>query len=186
MTRGVSVEQVKAFRSKMWQLHIDSQRVGGVSKTPKTNTTKSTENVSKTTRSSSRDLDSSAAAVPFKERIRPGMVVSWKETSDPDAALSTPEFMKLAFVLCPFEAVPGTVNKSLGDILNPAKSEHANVDGNGSQKSTQYLCALVTPAIMAEAYEVSLWQQVVVDVGMMDGEVFLEYDAATRYYYISV
>lgn len=139
-----------------------------------------------TSRLSSRDLDPTATAVPFKERIRPGMVVSWDQSPGRDHALSMPGDLKLAVVLCPVEAVQGTVKGVLGNVVNPTESEHTDTKVNGTDRGARYLCGLVTLGQMAEAYELNLWQQIVIDVGMMESEVILEYDAGTRYYYISV
>ena len=190
-TPGVSVEQAKAFRSKMWQMHIDSQRVTDTLNTPASKPIESMEPASMlgrlklTSRFSSRDLDPTATAVPFKERIRPGMVISWNQPPGRGLALSVPDDLKLAVVLCPVEAVQVTVKDILGNVVNPTASEHTATKGNGTDSGARYLCALVTRALMAEAYELNLWRQIVINASMMDKEVLLEYDAGTRYYYIS-
>jgi kinesin family protein 2/24 len=137
-------------------------------------------------RSSSRDLDPATTTVPFKERIRPGMVISWNQHPGRGLALSMPDGLKLAVVLCPVEAVQGTFKDVFGNVINPTESAHTDAKDSGTDSGARYLCAPVTPAIMAEAYELNLWQQVVIDVGLMDKEMFLEYDSGTRYYYVSV
>jgi kinesin family protein 2/24 len=139
-----------------------------------------------TNRLSSRDLDPTATAVPFVKRIRPGMVVSWNQLPGSDLTLKMPDKIKLAVILCPVEAVQQTVKDILGNMVNPSASEHAITAEKGIDSHTRYLCALLAPALMVEAYELNLWRQIVIDVGMMDKEIFLEYDAGTRYYYISV
>jgi kinesin family protein 2/24 len=138
-----------------------------------------------TNRFSSRDLDPTAAAVPFKERMRPGMVVSWNQAADRTSALSKPDDLKLAVVLCPVEAVQSSVKDVLGNVVNLTETESINTKGNGIDTGAQYLCALITPGALAEAYELHLWRQNVIHVGMMNKEVFLRYDTQTRYYYIS-
>ncbi|RYP20475.1 hypothetical protein DL765_002774 [Monosporascus sp. GIB2] len=191
-TPGVSAEQAKAFRSKLWQMHIDSQRAGGTLNITETNPSESTEpdtmlgRLGPTSRLSSRDLDPTATAVPFKERIRPGMVVSWNQPPGHNLPLGMPDDLKLAVVLCSAEAVQGTVKDVLGNVVNPTEGEHTDTNVNGTDSGARYLCALVMPGLMAEAYELNLWRQIVIDVGMMEKEVILEYDAGTRYYYISV
>jgi len=173
-------------------MHIDSQLVSDPLNPAASNTSESTESdtmlgrLGLTSRLSSRDLDPSATTVPFKERIRPGMIVSWNQPPDRDLALSMPDSLKLASILCPVEAVQGTVKDVLGNVVNPTESELTDTKDNGTESGARYLCALVIPGPMAEAYELNLWRQIVIDVGMMDKEVFLEYDAGTRYYYISV
>jgi kinesin family member 2/24 len=131
-------------------------------------------------------LDPSATTAPFKERIRPGMIVSWNQPPGRDLALNMPDDLKLGVVLCPVEAIQGTVKDVLGNVVNTTESEHTDTKENVIDSGARYLCALVMPALMAEAYELNLWRQIVIDVGMMDKEVFLEYDVGTRYYYISV
>jgi kinesin family protein 2/24 len=137
-----------------------------------------------TGRPSSRDLVTSGA-VPFKERIRPGMVIGW---TDPDGrglvlGLSDND-PKLAVVLCPVVSVHGIAPDALGNVAN-SKSGGTGAKEVRASGGAQYLCALVTPGPMANTYELNIWQQVVIDVDMMNREVVLEYDAGTRYYYIS-
>ncbi|KAK6069433.1 kinesin motor domain-containing protein [Seiridium cupressi] len=186
---GSSIERARAIRSKLWQMHIDFQHVGNTS-APRTataskypiqsGTRSSTEEAPG--RNSSRDLNSSATEMPFKERIRPGMVVSWNGSSEHCSALRLPEGLKLAVILCPAESVKDT----LINVIDLADNEHAKAKETGKQGIIRYLCALLTPGLMAEAYELNLWRQIIIDVNMMEGEVILEYDAGTRYYYISV
>ncbi|RYP70885.1 hypothetical protein DL771_005135 [Monosporascus sp. 5C6A] len=179
---GVSAEQTRAFRSKLWQMHIDSHRVGNTLNTPTSNPSESSEpgtTLGLTSRLSSRDLDPATMAIPFKERIRPGMVVSWNEPPD-HLGLSTADDLKLAVILCPLEAVQGIVKDTLENVVNHKENGHADARGNGTDRGARYLCALVTPGLMAEAYELNLWRQIVLDVDSMDKEVFLEYDAGTR------
>lgn len=190
-TPGVRTEQAKAFRSKLWQLHFDSQGAGDTLNTTESNPSESTEpdtilgRLGLTSRVSSRDLDPTATALTFKERIRPGMVVSWNQPPSRDLALSMPDDLQLAVVLCPVEAAQGTVKHILGNVVNPTEGGHTGTKVNGTDRGARYLCGLVTPGLMAEAYELNLWRQIVIDVGMMEKEVILEYDAGTRYYYIS-
>ncbi|PQE02892.1 kinesin motor domain-containing protein [Rutstroemia sp. NJR-2017a BVV2] len=165
---GVSAEQAKAFASKIWRMHIDSQRNDDTSNTQIPNPGESTDSgtpIEATNRSSSKDLNPTNMGVPFKERIQPGMVISWKKTSGDGEEGSTPDGINLAVVLSPVSNTQATSGKA-----NPG---------------SQYICAVVTQGIMAEAYEINLWRQVVVDVESMEKEVVLEYDQSTRYYYIS-
>lgn len=188
MTPGVTPEQARAMHAKLWQMHVDSQRTGGSSTPIMSNSGDSTElkhgqSQTGSKRSSSRPVDPSAARVPFKDRIRSGMVVSWSEVpSRPNA--NTSADLNLAIVLCPADSNTCNGAEVPKTAVNPQSAERAKT---GPRKSrSQYLCARVVPGSSAGAYEVSLWEQVILDVDMMQKEVILEYDAGTRYYYISV
>lgn len=184
---GVTTEQAKAFRSKLWQMHIDSHRASQqVQGSP---TAESAEpdtilgHLTLAERSSSRELDPKMAILPFKERIRPGMVVSW--TPPADFPLGLPSGLNLVMVLCPSHAAGHAAKNVFGSRVDSAGVDQGETMGSGGD-SKQYLCALIMPGLMSETYEVNLWRQVVVDTGAMSAEVCLEYDSATRYYYIAV
>ncbi|KAK7421632.1 hypothetical protein QQX98_002099 [Neonectria punicea] len=167
-TASVTPEQAKSFRSKLWQMHIDAKRA------PAKQT--DTPDADLLLRQTSQDPDPKALSVPFKERIRPGMVVSWTPPAGSSMALPG---MNMVVVLSPAPAVANGVS----DVPENGVSQGYT---DTESKGPRYLCAMVTPAIMSEAYDLHLWRQVVVDVERMDTEVFLEYDVATRYYYIAI
>ncbi|KAI8659679.1 Kinesin motor domain-containing protein [Fusarium sp. Ph1] len=152
-TPDVTMEQATAFQSKFWRLHVDSQRPTNVKPKAEQKDTNTDAPSDKPGQHglSSRDPRPEMSQVPFKERIRPGMVVSWNPPDD------TPGFYRL----------PG---RNLVTVLSP-------------EDETRYRCASVVPGVMPGAFEVYLWQQVVVKVEHMEAEVLLEYDVATRYYY---
>jgi kinesin family protein 2/24 len=126
---------------------------------------------------SSADPEPDAASIPFKERIRPGMVVSWRPPSEyPSFAVGGKAY---AMVMCPVQAVGERVKDARGVQVNPPRG---TTDGNGEG----YLCALVAPALLPGSFGVSLWRQVVVKVEQMEAEVLLEWDEATRYHYMTV
>ena len=89
-------------------------------------------------------------------------------------------------VFCPAEAIQTTAKDAVEKVDNPGETEHVNTGKSSADNGGRYLCALLTPGQSADAYELSLWRQVVIDVDWMDAEVHTEYNAATRYYYISV
>lgn len=180
-TPGVNIEQAIAFRSKYWQLHIDSRK------------SKATDDVveddgpdtvlghlKKFDRSSSKEIDASASALPFKDRIRPGMAISWSPPKNMPIGFA--DGLKIALVLCPAAAAGSTSQDALGELVDPQATEHKDTDG----KYKKYLCAMVTPAVLLGAYEVSMWRNLVIDVDDMDAEVTLEYDSATRFYHLAV
>jgi kinesin family protein 2/24 len=45
---------------------------------------------------------------------------------------------------------------------------------------------MVMPAMLPGSYGVSLWRQVVVGVEEMESESLMEWDEATRFYYLTV
>ncbi|KAH6689709.1 P-loop containing nucleoside triphosphate hydrolase protein [Plectosphaerella plurivora] len=155
-TPGVTVEQATAFQSKFWRLHVDSQHAKAAP-----SSSAATENFSQVDKwgnsDSSRDARPEMAGVPFKERIRPGMVVTW------EPAMGSPGYTRIA-------------GRSICVVLS--REDAAD--------ETAYRCALVNPGLMPGAFEVNLWRQWVVKVDQMTAEVLLDYDAATRYYYESV
>jgi kinesin family protein 2/24 len=127
---------------------------------------------------SSRDLlDPVAAMVPFKERIRPAMVVSWKR--EPNDSL------QLAVVLAPASAfLPEMTGKKAPGIGDGGEGSSGNEETDVDQ-SRRFVCASLLPRLKPNTFELSLWQQIVVHVDMMDSEVILECDTATRYYRVA-
>ncbi|KAL4937000.1 P-loop containing nucleoside triphosphate hydrolase protein [Aspergillus oleicola] len=140
----VTEEQAKAFHAKLWALHVRSRRKSNAETQPKVD-------LPEDKGSASREPDGEKAKLPFKERIRPGMAISWA---------------------APWDVLSPSPRQNLAVVLSPQE------DGNCS-------CALVLPGAVANAFEVHLWKQVVVNVGDMVEEVVLEYDSATRYYRIA-
>lgn len=156
-------------------MHIDSQHAPA-----KAASAPESDTMDLLSRSSSQDPDPKTLSVPFKERIRPGMAVSW--TPPPKFPMALPG-MNMVVILCPAPAVGDGVRDVLGNQVNPGQSDKREEAGS---KGGSYLCAIVTPAVMAEAYDVHLWRQIVVKEQWMNTEVLLEYDIATRYYYITI
>lgn len=171
-------EHAKAFHAKLWKLHIDSQR-NSAGKTTTANKKDQTlcKDSSSEQYSSSRDpaLDGQIDVPDFKERIRPGMVISWKPSAITSEA---PLKQNLAVVLCPQLAEAAQAQEFLGFLGAQARQ--------ASQRGHRYLCATVSPGTLADTYEINMWRQIVVDVEDMEAEVLLEYDAATRYYHTTV
>lgn len=112
---------------------------------------------------SSREPKPETEALPFKQRLRPGMVVSL--TPLPEGSGS------------PFISSTG---RNLVMLLSE-EVESAAEALDADMKA--YRCAFVAPGIMPGAFELHPWLQCVVHERHMDAEVILEYDSATRYYY---
>ncbi|KAL2021906.1 hypothetical protein VTK56DRAFT_6501 [Thermocarpiscus australiensis] len=181
-TPGVSPEQAQAFQSKLWKLHVDSRRGAGPPKITAGSTPSNPEHgeSSRLERlDSSADPEPDAASIPFKQRIRPGMVVSWNPPRE-YAGFSAAGGKDLAVVLAPTWAVAERVKDVRGVQVNPGGV------GAEAKPDDAYLCALVMPSLLPGSYGVSLWRQVVVTVEQMEGEVLMEWDEATRYYYMTV
>ncbi|KZL83158.1 kinesin motor domain-containing protein [Colletotrichum incanum] len=180
-TPGVTADQARAFQAKIWRLHVDSQRSGSKTLKIKTDDKPTQEESGRQTAmnqemlSSSVDPDPQAAKVPFKDRIRPGMVVRWTPPSTFPLGLPG---LNMVVVLSPQCVVGPNVRDVSGDLVNDTSKP--------TVESIKYLCAMVLPGFMADSYELSMWRHVVVDVDQMEAEVLLEYDAATRYYYMTV
>ncbi|KAK5989505.1 Diatom spindle kinesin-1 [Cladobotryum mycophilum] len=178
-TPGVTSEQARALKSKLWQMHIESQRpkkakaLAGESAEPET----IPGHLRTIDGSSSREIYIDTKAVPFKERIRPGMVVSW--TPPEWLNIDMPGKLKMVVILCPARAVGEHVRDGRGELVH-------SPDRPRDENDARYLCALVTPAILPGAYDVQLWRQMVVDMNMMNDEVLLEYDNAARFYYMAI
>jgi kinesin family protein 2/24 len=126
---------------------------------------------------SSADPEPGADTIPFKERIRPGMVVTWRPPAD--YASFAVGGKAYAMVMCPVEAVGERVRDAKGVQVNPS-------GGSAEGKREAYLCALVAPSLLPGSFGISLWRQVVVRVEQMEAEVLLEWDEATRYHYMTV
>jgi kinesin family protein 2/24 len=165
-SEGVTPEYARAFRSKLEQKHVDSQR-------PARDTKKAVSFLDRTDLLSSKDPDPKSASLPFTERIRPGMAVQWYPPQSFSPVL--PKVKNLAVVLCPVSG--------LKEI--PSSAQH-RPEAVQSSTERQFLCAVVLPGGIPNSHTVSLWRQVVVDVEWMTAEVMLEYDAATRYYHLAV
>ncbi|KAF9874456.1 kinesin motor domain containing protein [Colletotrichum karsti] len=178
-TPDVTPDQARAFQSKFWRMHIDSQKSSAKladSKIDEAPKAKAQDTASRNQRlASSVDLDPDSAEVPFKERIRPGMVVRW---SPPPGFSGILEGLNMVVILCP-QLVAGPNARDLdGNLV---------LRENGFESQGQkYLCAMVLPGFMADSYEISMWRQVVVGVDQMEAEVLLEYDSATRYYHVTL
>jgi kinesin family member 2/24 len=95
---------------------------------------------------------------PFQTRIKPGM------------------FIRLNHGVAKFEGI------TLAMIMSPSTPK--DFDAAGEER--QFICALVGPSIMSGAYELHVDRQDTFSVKDMAAEVLMEYDMATRYYYMDL
>jgi hypothetical protein len=68
------------------------------------------------------------------------------------------------------------------DFIVPTK-EDAEV---GKEDERKFVCAMVGPSVMTQAYELYVAQLTTRPVSHMEAEVLMEYDFATRYYYMDL
>ncbi|KAF5133969.1 Diatom spindle kinesin-1 [Metarhizium anisopliae] len=162
-TPGVIHEQAFAFRQKLWQLHVDTRRSKQKTQVEEDDGPDTVlSHLNKFDRSSSRELDALTQYIPFKDRIRPGMAISWTPTKEYDMGCSWEEF-NIVLILCPAAAVGLTTQDTMGRRVDAGSASNKMADG----KYKRYLCAMVSPAVLPGAFEVSMWRYVVVDVDDM-------------------
>lgn len=181
-TPGVTLDQARTFKSRLWQFHVDSQRAKAIAP----NAGESTEpdtilgHFAAADRSSSIDRNPKAASVPFKERLRPGMVIRWKRPRYFHIGLAGDS--DLAIILSPLEAVGTELTDAANKPINAKCLERYDV----SESSPKYLCSVVTPGLMHTSYDINIWRHLVVAVEWMESEVHLEFDPGSRYYYMAL
>ncbi|KAK2600193.1 hypothetical protein QQS21_005067 [Conoideocrella luteorostrata] len=172
---GVTLEQARAFRLRLWDLHLAFQKGRSGTSTPGPRISRS-----------SRDMDPDVAHLPFKERIRPGMVVRCARGPDRQDLPAG----ELAVVLSRADAVGGMAKDSLGNVISRKGRGGDGGSDSDSERGEKYggeryLCGLATPMSADGAFEMDIWLQFVVDVGEMEEEVILEYDTRTRHFVVA-
>lgn len=95
---------------------------------------------------------------PFQTRIKPGM------------------FVRLNPGATRFDGI------TLAMIMSPATPQDFADEGD----ERRFVCALVAPSILTQAYELHLNMLHTLSVKDMAAETFMEYDQATRYYYMDL
>jgi kinesin family member 2/24 len=110
----------------------------------------------------SEDEPSPKPIVPFQERLHPGMIVRITRRS-------RTEFLQYAMILCPegaFEKDPKNREEMMG--------------------KKRYVCAQISGAVMADAYNLAMEMKKVIAVEDMEAEVSMEWDAPTRYWFMTI
>ena len=79
------------------------------------------------------------------------------------------EYVQYAMILCP----EGAFEKDSG--------KREEVMGK-----KRYICAPILGAVMADAYDLAMEVRKVVSVERMEKEAFMEWDAATRYWFMTI
>ncbi|KAH8667607.1 diatom spindle kinesin 1 [Tricladium varicosporioides] len=101
---------------------------------------------------------------PFHERLRPGMFIRIKPTK------------------------PGQVYIPIVMVMSPASGFEGATGTNGEENSKKagYICCIVMPSPMKNAYELDVRHQSIFKIEEMDKELLMEYDQATRYYFLTI
>jgi kinesin family protein 2/24 len=111
--------------------------------------------------------------VPFQDRLRTGMFVRASKSQLQGAH----ETSRIVMLLCPE-----------GALLSTARGAHKYPSRRGGKWGEgRYICAIVKAATAVEgAFEIDVHRQMIVTVADMEEELRIEYDSASRYYYITV
>ncbi|KAK1757109.1 hypothetical protein QBC47DRAFT_342142 [Echria macrotheca] len=178
-------EQAQAFHTKLWKLHVDSQRATAATApsttksafTPSSSTAAADPEMSRLERlASSADPEPDSSAIPFRDRIRPGMVIAYRPDTVP---FQGAQFGARNYAMVMAPAV------SLGDRVCDIRGNRVNTQQTSDDKP-KYLCAIFTPGLMTGSFTLHVWHQVVIGVDEMEDEALMEFDYATRYFYLTV
>ena len=152
MSPDTSTEQARLFYDKLWRLHIDSRN-------PPNNDARSKSD------SDVRKVEQQAVpAVPFQDRLQPGMFVRLKNL------FST-----------------GGNERTVMIMSNDVWSEKLGLRvREGSRPEDRYLCAEVNKGLIPDSYVLSVDRQYIYSVDEMSQEILLEYDVASRYYFVNL
>ncbi|KAK1625754.1 P-loop containing nucleoside triphosphate hydrolase protein [Colletotrichum phormii] len=134
-TPGVDEDQARTFHAATKKPEVKSEAEPTEGKGRKTA-------MNQEMLSSSVDPDPKAVDAPFKERIRPGIIVRWTPPSTFPMGLPG---LNMVVILSPQSAVGPNVRDLTGDLVNQS--------GFTSTRGTKYLCAMVLPGFMADSYE---------------------------------
>lgn len=152
-------EQARAFYDKLWRAQIDAQIAEREALQVKASMWAAMAK-KKALAEEARER----AKIPFKERIRQGMFVKTGLKGDGEAVV---------LVLAPEFAFGGTQEGG----------KEVEVDEGGFRR---FVCARTKVGAIQGAYEVDVGSQVLVGLREMEEEVLLEYDGATRFYFLTV
>jgi kinesin family protein 2/24 len=157
LTTGTTSAQCRAFYDKLWGLQIDAR-----------NLAQSAERTAKAADLLTRKkaLMAEQAAIhlhtPFDKRMRAGMFVKVKQQGNEE---------EIVMVLAPEGAFFGRTDEQFGVDTGPFR---------------RYACAKVVPGPLTNSHVLLVGEQKVVAVKDMTGQISLEYDAATRYYFLNI
>ncbi|PVH88194.1 diatom spindle kinesin 1 [Cadophora sp. DSE1049] len=182
-TPGVSEQQARAFYDKLWRLHIDSRKALNSTATK----TKGTQEKANDTQiqKAEEGSGSETVSVQFQKRLRPGMFIERKMSS---------QYLSKFMIMCPVGAFPNSTSTptSTPSQTTNQQDKHPNPKpsiaptGIELKDGRKFICALVLPSPMGDAYELDVTRQYEVAVDEMEREFEMEYDASSRCYYITL
>lgn len=90
------------------------------------------------------------------------------------------QYLSKFMIMCPSGSFPASAGtgSEVKNVIAPTRIELK--DGR------KFICALVLPSPMADAYELDVTKQFEVAVDEMDKEILMEYDPSSRCYYITL
>ena len=148
---GTSAEQARLFYDKLWRLHIDSRNL--INSVPR----------NKLDSDAIEQKQQTVPAVPFEDRLRPGMFVRLKNRYS------------------------SSNERTVMIMSNDVWSEKLGLRvKEGSLPEDRYLCAEVNRGLIPDSYVLSVDRQYKYSVDDMSHEVLLKYDAASRYYFVNL
>ncbi|KAL2061256.1 hypothetical protein VTL71DRAFT_7529 [Oculimacula yallundae] len=167
-TPGVAEQQARAFYDKIWRLHIDSRKA---LEKPKAKAVQSKPSAvsQDVVEASSKDSN-----VPFQKRLRPGMFIEREKA---------PQYLKKFMIMCPVGAFSSDEDKDKNTIPTAGQTSPQESQTEDVRK---FVCALVLPSPMADAYELDVTKLFEIAVDEMEKELLMEYDAASRCYYMTL
>jgi len=160
LTPGTTSTQCRTFYAKLWTMQIDSRNLAlAASNSAKTAAKLASERALRAARDAEERL-----TVPFDRRIKPGMFVRWSSKGQGIRE-------ETAMVLAPEFAFFGRDDEGFGIDIGPYR---------------RYICARAVKGAMEGSFMLDVGDQMPVGVKDMEGEVLLEFDAATRYYFLKI
>ena len=155
-------EQARIFCDKLWRLHIDSRVVDKSG----TQTPLSEEELV------AAKAEKDRASIPFQHRLLPGMFVRMRTYN--------PQHQEISMILSPEDAFP-PFDPPLP--TNRPRSGDSNWDEVNKRR---FIVAAVTPGLFHDSWVLQIQHLKVISIGEMVAEVNLEWDGASRYYYVKI
>ena len=115
--------------------------------------------------------------LPFQQRLRQGMFIERKMSS---------QYLSKFMIMCPVGAFPTPISSSTSTSQGSNPKTSIAPTGIELKDGRKFICALVLPSPMGDAYELDVTRQYEIAVDEMEREFEMEYDASSRCYYITL